>query len=197
MAQRVYFPDSGLVSLILTSLDGIEIEVSLAGREGLVGAAGLLGSDRTLSQAVVQIAGRGWQMPASVLFEQFRKGGALQLLLFRYLQFLLIQSFQTTLCNRRHSVVERLSRWLLTTQDRVGSAYLPVTQSLMAHMLGTRRPGITEACGVLAGEGLVECGRGYTRILDHEGLIRKSCECYSVINKEFQRIFANLPERGV
>jgi CRP-like cAMP-binding protein len=125
------------------------------------------------------------------LREQFGRGGALQALLLRYLQALLIQTFQNTRCNRRHTVEERLSRWLLTARDRVQSDELELTHEFIARMLGTRRPGISEAVGVLRQAGLIDSTRGHFTIRDPGGLEARACECYAVVCEEYTRIFGS------
>ena len=186
--ERVYFPDSGMVSLVLTSGDGTNVEVGIVGREGMVGAAALLQSNQTISQAMVQIAGSGWRLPAEVLRAEFKRGGLLQERMLRYAQALLTQTSQTALCNRLHTVEERLARWLLTAHDCVQSDTIGLTQEFIADMLGTRRTGVTIAAGVLRQEGLIDYTRGYIKIIDHEGLKDAACECYPILHKQFQRL---------
>ena len=183
--ERVYFPDSGMVSLVLTSGDGTNVEVGIVGREGMVGTAALLQSNQTISQAIVQIAGCGWRLPAEVLRAEFKRGGLLQDQMLRYAQTLLMQTSQTALCNRLHTVEERLARWLLMAHDCVQSDTIGLTQEFIADMLGTRRTGVTIAAGVLRQEGLIDYTRGYIKITDHEGLKSAACECYPILHKQF------------
>jgi CRP-like cAMP-binding protein len=187
--RNIYFPTRGLLSLVLMARDGNEVEVAAVGPEGALDVAAVLRCDKTMCRAVVQIAGAAYWLSATTLQKELHSGGAMQALLNCYLQFLLLQSFQTTLCNRLHNVEARLARWLLTTSDRAQLDQLPLTQEFISHMLGTRRASVTEACATLAQEGLIEHVRGCITILDGRGLEAKACECYAAICNELQIVY--------
>jgi CRP-like cAMP-binding protein len=189
LLQGVYFLNSGVVSHVLTSEEGTDVEVGIVGREGALGTIAMLGDGKTTNRAVVQIAGQGWWVDARILREMFLRGGHLQMLLLRHLQASLDQTSQIVLCNRLHTVEERLSRWLLMTRDRVDSDDLPLTQEFISNMLGTRRSGVTVAAGILRQVGLIDYRRGSITILDREGLEHTSCECYATIRDRFNRLY--------
>ena len=184
----VYFLDSGVVSLLLCSQDGHEVGVAAVGREGLVGDAALLGCAKTLTRCIVQVEGSGWRVPAQVIQNEFQTPGVLQGRMLGYLQTLLASSFQIELCNRRHSVEQRLARWLLLLRYRASSDSWPLTQETIAQALGTRRPGITDACNVLRQAALIEYGHGQFQICDVPGLKAFSCECYGVITHNLNEL---------
>jgi CRP-like cAMP-binding protein len=155
-----------------------------------------MGGDTTPSSAVVQTAGEAYRLERGVLKDEFDRGGAMQRLMLRYTQALITQMSQTAVCNRHHSVEQQLSRWLLTTLDRVPSGQLAMTQELVASMLGVRREGITEAAGKLQQAGFIRYRRGHIAVLERGGLDTLACECYSVVRAEYLRLFAEIPRRG-
>lgn len=185
---HVYFPDRGTVSLVSTFEDGGSVEVGMVGNEGMFGVCVFLGTVSTPLLAQVQMAGEGLRMRADVLKEEFDKGGQLQDLLLRYTQAFITQIAQTAACNRAHPVDGRLAKWLLMCADRSHSKDLGLTHEFIATMLGTRRAGVTEAAGTLHRAGLISNTRGHITILDREGLETKSCECYPIVKKEFDRL---------
>src|SRR3954465_15903320 len=187
----VYFPTSSIVSLLYVLADGASAEIAVTGSEGLVGIALFMGGETTPSRAVVQSAGRGYRLRASVLKAQFERGGALQPLLLRFTQALITQMTQTAVCIRHHAVHQQLCRWLLLSLDRLQTNELVMTHELIANMLGVRREGVTEAAGKLQAEGLIEYSRGRITVLDRDQLEANVCECYSVVKKEYDRL---LPE---
>jgi CRP-like cAMP-binding protein len=187
--QGVYFLNSGVVSHILTSKEGTDVEVGIVGNEGALGTIAMLGNGKTTNRAVVQISGQGWWIDARILREMFVRGGRLQTLLLRHLQASLDQTSQIVLCNRLHTVEERFSRWLLMTRDRVDCDDLPLTQEFISNMLGTRRSGVTVAAGILRQAGLIDYRRGSITILNREGLEQTACECYSTIRDRFTRLY--------
>ena len=187
----VYFPTSSIVSLLYVLADGASAEIAVTGNEGLVGIALFMGGETTPSRAVVQSAGHGYRLQASVLKAEFERGGALQHLLLRYTQALMTQMTQTAVCNRHHSVDQQLCRWLLLSLDRLPTSELVMTQELIANMLGVRREGVTEAAGKLQAEGLIHYSRGRISVLDRPQLEARVCECYAVVKKEYDRL---LPE---
>jgi len=190
----VYFPTSSIVSLLYVLADGATAEIAVTGNDGLVGIALFMGGETTPSRAVVQSAGNGYRLRASVLKKEFERGGALQHLLLRYTQALITQMTQTAVCNRHHSVDQQLCRWLLLTLDRLPGNQLVMTQELIANMLGVRREGVTEAAGKLQEAGLIEYSRGKITVVDRERLEKRVCECYAVVKREYDRLLPSLAE---
>jgi len=187
----VYFPASGIVSLLYVMGDGAAAEIAVVGSEGMVGIALFMGGGTTPSRAVVQSAGSGYRLSAAAVRREFARGEALQRLLLRYTQALITQMTQTAVCNRHHVLEQQLCRWLLLSLDRLPSSDLVMTQQLIANMLGVRREGVTEAAGKLQAEGLIDYSRGRIRVLDRAKLEARVCECYSVVKREYDRL---LPE---
>jgi CRP-like cAMP-binding protein len=185
----LYFPTTSVVSLLYTMENGSTAEMGLVGSDGVVGIALFLGGDTTPNRAVVQIAGGAFSMKARVLLEDFRRGGPFQRLLLRYTQTLITQISQTAVCNRLHSVEQRLCRWLLLSQDRVKSDELLMTQEFISNMLGGRRESVTVAARHLQNAGLIRYVRGHITILDRKGLEATVCECYRVVKDETDRLF--------
>jgi CRP-like cAMP-binding protein len=190
--RHLYFPASGIVSLLYATEDGTSTEIAVIGSEGVVGIALFMGGESTPSRAVVQSAGHGYRLQAAVLKTEFELGGPLQHLLLRYTQGLIAQMTQTAVCNRHHSVDQQLCRWLLLSLDRLSSNELTMTQELIANMLGVRREGVTEAAGKLQEAGLIRYSRGHITVLDRPKLEKRVCECYAVVKKEMERL---LPDK--
>lgn len=184
----VCFPTSCIVSLIYTMEDGAVAEMGLVGNDGMVGVALFMGGDTVPNRAVVQLAGKAIRMKAAKLQEEFHRGGYLQRFLLRYTQALITQISQTAVCNRLHSVEQRLSRWLLLCHDRVRSDELIMTQEFISNMLGGRRQSVTVAAGRLQDAGVIEYSRGHIKILDRKKLESSTCECYQVVKTEFDRL---------
>jgi CRP-like cAMP-binding protein len=187
----LYFPTTSIVSLLYVMEDGASAEIAVTGSDGLVGIALFMGGESTPSRAVVQSAGYGYRLRASILKREFALGGKLQHLALRYTQALITQMAQTAVCNRHHSVEQQLCRWLLLSLDRLPSNELTMTQELIANMLGVRREGVTEAAGKLQADGLIHYSRGHITVLDRPRLEKRVCECYAVVKKEMDRL---LPE---
>lgn len=184
----LYFPTTSVISLLYTMEDGSTAEMGLIGNEGVVGVALFLGGDTTPNRAVAQIAGSAFRLKAAILQREFAKGGAFQRLLLRYTQALITQISQTAVCNRLHSVENRLCRWLLLSHDRARSDELIMTQEFLSHMLGGRRESVTVAAGSLQDAGLIHYARGQIKILDRKGLETSVCECYRIVRAEFVRL---------
>jgi CRP-like cAMP-binding protein len=185
---HVYFPTTAIVSLLYVLEDGGSAEIAITGNEGLVGIALFMGGETTPSRAVVQSAGLGYRLKASVLKKEFERGGELQHLLLRYTQALITQMTQTAVCNRHHSLHQQLCRWLLLSLDRLPGNELVMTQELIANMLGVRREGVTEAAGKLQAAGFIEYSRGKITVIDRDGLEACVCECYAVVKNEYDRL---------
>jgi CRP-like cAMP-binding protein len=193
--QHAYFPTTSIVSLHYVMESGASAETAGVGNEGVVGMALFMGGDSTPSSAVVQTAGHGYRLAGRLLKQEFNRAGLLQSLLLRYTQALIAQMIQTAACNRHHSVEQQLSRWLLLTIDRVPSRELVMTQELVASMLGVRREGITEAAGKLQQAGVIRYRRGHISVIERAGLESRSCECYSVVKKELDRLLSDVRYR--
>ena len=184
----MYFPTTSIVSLLYVMENGASAEIAITGNEGLVGISLFMGGESTPSRAVVQSAGNGYRLRASVLKTEFAIGGNLQHLALRYTQALITQMAQTAVCNRHHALDQQLCRWLLLSLDRLQGNELLMTQELIANMLGVRREGVTEAAGKLQSEGLIRYSRGHITVLDRAKLEKRVCECYAVVKKEFDRL---------
>ncbi|HLL14419.1 MAG TPA: Crp/Fnr family transcriptional regulator [Pyrinomonadaceae bacterium] len=185
---HVYFPNVGTVSIVCQLEDGKSVEAGMVGNEGMFGVCVFLGSVTSPLQAVVQLPGNALRMRADVLRAEFKRGEHLQDLLLRYTQAFIIQIAQTAACNRIHPIDGRLARWLLMCQDRAASGELQLTHEFIAVMLGTRRAGVSEAAAKLQDEGIIRYRRGHVSILNRHGMEGKSCECYPVVKKEFDRL---------
>jgi CRP-like cAMP-binding protein len=190
--SHVYFPTTAIVSLLYVMQNGASAEIAVIGNEGLVGIASFMGGDSTPSRAVVQSAGQGFRMKAETLKREFGRSVPVLHVLLRYTQALLTQMAQTAVCNRHHSLDQQLCRWLLLSLDRLQGVELVMTQELIANMLGVRREGVTEGAMKLQNAGLIRYSRGLITVLDRAGLEKRTCECYAVVKKEYDRL---LPDR--
>lgn len=186
--SHVYFPITSIVSLLYVMEDGASAEIAVVGNEGIVGISLFMGGESTPSRALVQSAGRGFRLKAALMLQEFNRGGPVLHLLLRYTQALITQMSQTAVCNRHHSLDQQLCRWLLLSLDRLQAKELVMTQELIANMLGVRREGVTEAAGKLQQAGLIRYQRGHITVLDRAGLERRTCECYAVVKKEYDRL---------
>jgi CRP-like cAMP-binding protein len=184
----VYFPTTCVVSCLYTMRDGSTAEMALAGNDGVIGIALFLGGSTTPHRAVVQIGGDAIRITARTIQAEFARGGLLQHILLRYTQALITQISQTVVCNRLHSVEQRLCRWLLLCHDRVNAHEILMTQEYIANMLGGRRESVTVAAGHLQDLGLIHYSRGHITILDREGLEMTVCECYRVVEDDLDRL---------
>ena len=185
---HVYFPTSAIISLLYVMENGGSAEIAVVGHEGIVGISLFMGGETTPSRAVVQSAGTGFRLKASLVMEEFNKAGPVLHLLLRYTQALITQMAQTAVCNRHHTLDQQLCRWLLLSLDRLRTNELVMTQELIANMLGVRREGVTEAAGRLDKAGLIRYQRGRITILDRTGLEQRTCECYAVVKREYDRL---------
>lgn len=185
--HHVYFPLDCLVSLLTTVDRKRSLEVGMVGNEGMAGMPFILGVGVSGVRALVQGAGSALRMAAGSFRTEFDRTPTLQQALYRYTYALMAQISQTAACNRFHEAEQRLSRWLLMTRDRVGTDEFPLTQEFLAHMLGLRRVGVTEAAGALKRRRLIDYSRGNLRVLNVRGLERASCSCYRTVNAVFKR----------
>ena len=184
----VWFIERGVVSLIRAMQDGTLVEISVIGNEGMVGLPLLLGIESVPSQALVQIPGAGLWMRATVFRREVPAGSPLHDLLLRYTQTLFNQMAQGMVCNRLHSIAQRCARWLLMTHDRVDADQFLLTQAFLAQMLGVRRASVGMVAGKLQKAGLIRYSRGVITILDRPGLEAAACECYRIIEAEYERV---------
>ena len=191
--SHVYFPTSGIVSLLFVMEDGASAEIAVVGREGVVGIALFMGGGSTPSRAVVQSAGQGLRLRSGAMKEAFHRNGAVMHVVLRYTQALITQMAQTAVCNRHHSLDQQLCRWLLLSLDRLPGHELVMTQELIANMLGVRREGVTEAANKLQLAGLIRYARGRISVLDRPALEKRTCECYAVVKNEYDRLLPDAP----
>src|ERR1700689_2820942 len=189
---HVYFPTTAIVSLLYVMENGASAEIAVVGNEGIIGVSLFMGGESTPSRAVVQSAGHGFRLKAIVMKEEFNRAGPVLHLLLRYTQALITQMAQTAACNRHHTLDQQLCRWLLLSLDRLQGNQLVMTQELIANMLGVRREGVTEGALKLQHAGLIDYARGHITGLDRAGLEERSCECYAVVKKEYDRL---LPDK--
>ena len=186
--SHVYFPSTAIVSLLYMMENGASAEIAVVGNEGIVGISLFMGGESTSSRAVVQSAGTGYRLQAQLMKNEFNRAGPVLHLLLRYTQALITQMAQTAVCNRHHSLDQQLCRWLLLSLDRLQANELVMTQELIANMLGVRREGVTEAALNLQKEGLIRYSRGRISVLDRPGVEQRTCECYAVVKKEYDRL---------
>jgi CRP-like cAMP-binding protein len=190
--SHVYFPTTAIVSLLYVMENGASSQIAVVGNEGVVGISLFMGGESTSSRGVVQAAGHGFRLRASLLMQEFNRGGPVLHLLLRYTQALITQMAQTSVCNRHHALDQQLCRWLLLTLDRLHSSKLEMTQELLSTILGVRRASVTQAAGALQKDGLIRYERGRIVVLDRPGLERRTCECYAVVKKEHDRLLPSI-----
>ena len=181
--EFAFFPNRGLISLVVVMKDGRTAEAGIVGNEGFTGTPAAVGLRGSTLQAVVQITGDGFRVAVGALQNTLESAPRLQLKLSRYAVVRSIQVAQTAACNRLHDIGQRLARWLLMTQDRVDSGSLPITHDFLATMLGTDRPSVSEAAGVLQKKKLIEYTRGAVKIVNRKKLENSACECYGVMRQ--------------
>lgn len=185
--EYVYFPDHSMASVVATTSEGQCAETGVIGREGIVGTDVLLGADSTINETFIQLADGALRMKTAAARAEFRRAGAFHDLWLKFVRLLMLQIGQTALCNRLHTVEERLARWLLLCRDRSRTDELKLTQEFLGIMLATNRSTVTTAAIVLQGGGLIKYSRGLITVLDREGLEHFSCECYRTVKAEYDR----------
>jgi CRP-like cAMP-binding protein len=190
---HVYFPLSGVVSLVILLRGGETVEVGTVGNEGTTGTPAFLGVERSPARVLSQVAGQSLRMRVEHFRQSLEEHAEFADIVRRYTQNLFNQISQTTACNHVHSVHARMCRWLLMTHDRVGADEFHLTQEFLAQMLGVRRPSVTVAAGGLQRAGLIRYQRGRIRIVDRAGLEEGSCECYETVRQDFDRLLALVP----
>jgi len=186
--KYLYFPVEGIVSLVQVVESGASTEVAVVGCEGVVGFSSFLSGEGTPTRALVQAPARGVRLSVPALNTEFKRNGELSKVLLRYTQALLTQVAQNAVCYRHHSIDKQLCRWLLMSIDRISGSEVVMTQEMIANMLGVRREGVTEAAGKLQDAGLIQYSRGRIVVRDRPGLEQRSCECYSLVRREYMRL---------
>jgi CRP-like cAMP-binding protein len=186
--SHVYFPTTAIVSLLYVMQNGESAEIAVVGNDGVVGISLFMGGDSTSSRALIQSAGGAYRLSAQLMKREFDRGGPVLHLLLRYTQALITQMVQTAACNRHHSLDQQLCRWLLLSLDRLQGTDMMMTQDLIANMLGVPRDGATEGALKLQTAGLINYTHGRIRVLDRGGLEKRTCECYAVVKKEYDRL---------
>ncbi len=190
--SHVYFPVDAIVSMLYVLQNGASAEIAVVGNEGVIGVSLFMGGESTPSRAVVQSAGSGFRLKAQIMKDEFTRSGPVMHLLLRYTQALITQMAQTAVCNRHHTLDQQLCRWLLLSMDRLSGNELVMTQELIANMLGVRREGVTEAALKLQADGLIRYSRGRITVINRPGLERRTCECYAVVKKEYDRLLPDI-----
>ncbi len=185
LIRHVYFPESGIISLLARVDDNSTIEVGIVGKEGMVGLPVFLGLKTSRNVAVVQGAGTAFRMPVRDFLETCSNGTKLSAILQRFIHSLFTQVSQSAACNRFHPIVQRLARWLLMTADRMDSDEFQITQEFLSNMLGVRREAVTKAAGALSEKASISYVRGNMTINDRKGLESAACPCYWIIKNEY------------
>lgn len=190
--EYVYFPISGMFSLLYILENGGSAEIGVIGKEGFVGVPILLGGETMPHQVIIQGSGEAFRMPVYHLTKLFNQSISFRNILLHYMQALMTQISQTAVCNSHHKIDQRLCRWLLLSLDRLSGNELCMTQELISIMLGVRREGITSAASNLQKEKIIDYSRGTICVLDRHKLEERCCECYEVVKKEYSRLFSDL-----
>lgn len=186
--SHAYFPTTSLVAMLYVMENGASSEIAVIGNEGMVGVALFMGGGATPSRAEVQCTGEGFRIPAHAMTTEFVRSPSVAKLMLRFTQALIVQMAQTAACNRHHKLDQQLCRWLLLSLDRLPGTELRMTQELIANMLGVRREGVTDAALKLQKDGLIRYERGRITVLDRSALVERSCECYGVVKREYDRL---------
>jgi CRP-like cAMP-binding protein len=179
--DHLFFVEEGMASMTTTFDDGSQVEVGMFGYESVIGVSALMGTKESLNRVYTQIEGYGFSCTVETGRKEFRRGGAFQALMLRYVQAQLVQAAQSAGCNAKHNMEQRLARWLLLCTDRAHSDTLKLSQEFLADMLGSTRPTVSIAAGSLKEEGLIDYNRGVIRIMDRKRLEQKACECYQIL----------------
>jgi CRP-like cAMP-binding protein len=184
----VYFPRTGVASMVARLREGGVIEVATIGNEGVVGLSAYLGNGRSSMEVFVQIPGEALRMDADAFRREIRASSAWREIIRRYSQALLTQVGQSAVCNRAHPIEQRCARWLLMSHDRVLGNEIALTQEYLGEMLGVRRASVTQAAGKLKRRRLIDYHRGKIRVLDRKGLEQAACECYAFIRSHHDEL---------
>ncbi|WP_369723611.1 MULTISPECIES: Crp/Fnr family transcriptional regulator [unclassified Bradyrhizobium] len=190
--DAAYFIESGVVSRVVRTVRDGPVEVAVVGKFGFVGVSLVLGTMQTIQRSVVRVPGSALRIEADAFRDVLQRSPTIREHLLRYVQVLMALNMQMALCNGRHEIGERVARWLLLAQDRIGSDRVPVTHSMIASALGVRRPGVSKALSELDAKRVIDGSRGAIRIRDLEGLRRNSCECERILRDRF-RLIRDMP----
>ncbi|HZD27118.1 MAG TPA: Crp/Fnr family transcriptional regulator [Xanthobacteraceae bacterium] len=193
--EHVYFPHSGMVSLVAVMQSGATVETATVGRAGVIGASAALGARTAMARAIVQLPGTAAWLSASQLHAAAVQSQAIRDLIVRYHDLLLSQVQQSVACNALHTLDARLCRWLLQTHDCTEGNVIPLTQEFLGQMLGVRRTTVTIAARLLQGAGLIRYRRGHIQILDRAALEDMACECYGVVRQNANKVFPTIPDK--
>jgi len=191
--RDAYFPLGAIFSVVARMKNGAMIEIGTIGREGTSAVPLVMGSETSANESFCQVPGKAWKMPAETFRSLLETSQLFRELVNRYLQAYVNMLGQLAACNRLHSVYERCARWLLMTQDRVGSHEFPLTHEFLAIMLGSRRSGVTVAAAMLQKAGFIHYAHGVITILDRSGLEATTCECYQITAEQFGNLLSIRP----
>ncbi len=186
--EFVYFPTSGIASIVAIGTSGETVDTTMIGREGMTGLAVFLGTSQMPVRTIVQVPLTGFRLPSDALREELERRGKLVSLLQRYTQVVMVSMAQLILCNRAHRLDERAARWLLQVDERVDEAPFDVTQEFLAEMIGVQRPSLSLAIQQFKADGLITSSRGRVKIADREGLLRRACGCIEIMHAEEARL---------
>ncbi len=181
LADFVYFPTEGVLSLVGTTHGGATVEVALVGREGVATISAILGRTRLPFRIVTHVAAKAWRLPTDVITRQLRDCGDLHERLLSYSESVIFQIGQSAICNRFHNAKQRLARWLLMTVERAGTRELPLTHEFISYMVGGPRSAVTEAASALRDSGAIDYRRGFVMVRDPARLEQEACECYAAV----------------
>ena len=187
--EHVYFPHSGMVSLVAVMQSGADVETATIGRAGVIGASAGLGAKQSVGRAIVQLPGTGAWLSACQFHAAANRSQGIRDLIVRYNDLLLAQVQQSVVCNALHTMEGRLCRWLLQAHDCMDGNGIPLTQEFLGQVLGVRRTTVTIAAQLLQSSGLIQYRRGLIQIVDRPQLEELSCECYAVVRRHTDKIF--------
>jgi CRP-like cAMP-binding protein len=193
-AEHVYFPHSGLISLVVRLKSGASVEAVMVGRDGILGPSTAMANPPSHSEAVVQLSGNASRLSVRVYKEVYAQSAGLRSMAARYSEAMTVQAQQGAACNMAHDIPARLARWLLRARDLMDSDDLPFTQEFLGHMLGVRRPSVTTAEQTLETAGLIKQNRGRITIVNRDGLRAASCECYQTIKTHYHSLFPGVAQ---
>jgi CRP-like cAMP-binding protein len=195
-ASHVWFPASGMISIVALDAQGSAIEVATVGHAGMTGLAVVLGSETMIYASMVQVPGYGWRIETSAFRQAMERHPAIRAVMLRYVLAAMTQMGQNVACAQLHDTESRCARWLLLAHDDVEGDSFPLTQDYLAMMLGVTRPSVSGAASALQKAGLIRYVRGQMEILDRPGLETLSCECYGIVRREFERLLDAAPDSG-
>jgi CRP-like cAMP-binding protein len=187
--EHVFFPSSGMISIVVELRDGGRVEAAMVGRRGAIGASVVFGGREHLNTSFAQLPGNGWSLAAADVIELANRDKEVRTVLFDNEQYLLAQAQQTAACNARHVIPQRLATWILRATDATGGDELTLTQEYLAQMLGVQRASVSMFAGSLQDKGLIFYRRGRVRVLDPHGLEQQACECHAALRRQHARLF--------